>query len=1022
MERLSTTQNPAKCLPVNPLAAAAGFFLVGLALLALATPATAVPPNCTGGSGPASCGTGQVVFTDALGDAAGPATMQQVSDFIRVGVESSTSTVTFWVKVNSDNGNSAPSAPTGNPGAGGAANQVAFNLGFNLNPATCVGIAPTYTSMPAWTNQNVYTTACAEGISGGGSISGFATPPQWVCNEAMFTMTFEELGITPDPAAGTVYSGANLLTADASLAQFNYDLSGTASFTVGQTGAKWQNAPVASAAITGDNTVRVSWTQGDNGAQPVTAYYVYRLNTATSKYEEVAGPLSAATTFWDDVGKPVQQGAITIPTYSYRVSNVNCPQLPAQAAAVPADEVARKPGESLRSATAAVSPDFRPAAPASLTVTTASATSLALSWPASAYDCPLAPCSPAGTAASGVQGYTIYRAVSPAAPVFLKNVATTVCNASATCSLADADLVTGTNYCYIVRAYDGYQMTAPFTPPLTAPTLPNMSTGTAPAQCGTPSGTNVPPVATCTMSPTGPYTAGQEIQFTSTSTDDVGIASATWNFGAAGSPATATSTPVTASVTATFSGSSTVILTVTDGSGAPSSTSACSVTIAGTPPPVANRAPTAVFDMSPAQPHAGEPVTFVDASKDPDAGDVVAAWKWTFGDGTTSTQSAPTHIYASAVSYNACLIVVDSFGLQSKPTCILVAVQPPAPKPQPGTPTTGGSQSQTPAPKADDVPADLSLEIEGPASAPAGGQVVLKATSSGSGATTYTWQQAGGPTVTFVTTGPTAKFTMPTSGDGNSLFIQVTARDGNQVDKAGIIVVLATTAPTPTARISGPSSGAAGAEVALDATGSMDPAGAALTYQWVQASGPAVVIDGADTATPTIGLPDQAGQVVLLLAVDNGDASATAKHAIEVTSAGGDAGDGGASPGFEAAASGATVRVVPTVAAAEYTWDFGDGSAPVTSRSATSHTYATPGDYTIRMSVPSAAQPYSNAVRVEEGSGRSVTEDVATEAASLPLWAWMAIAGFAVAFVAVAGILVARRSREPPVLAQAPIE
>ena len=48
---------------------------------------------------------------------------------------------------------------------------------------------------------------------------------------------------------------------------------------------------------------------------------------------------------------------------------------------------------------------------------------------------------------------------------------------------------------------------------------------------------------------------------------------------------------------------------------------------------------------------------------------------------------------------------------------------------------------------------------------------------------------------------------------------------------------------------------ASGASVNLDGTGSSDPDGDTLTYDWTQASGPAVTLSGANTATPSFTAP-----------------------------------------------------------------------------------------------------------------------------------------------------------------------
>jgi PKD repeat protein len=71
----------------------------------------------------------------------------------------------------------------------------------------------------------------------------------------------------------------------------------------------------------------------------------------------------------------------------------------------------------------------------------------------------------------------------------------------------------------------------------------------------------------------------------------------------------------------------------------------------------------------------GLPVSLNDAaSYDPDAGDWIASYKWTFGDGTPSvtytTAGTVTHTYTAAGTYNAVLTVTDSHGAMSSVTVV----------------------------------------------------------------------------------------------------------------------------------------------------------------------------------------------------------------------------------------------------------------------------------------------------------------------------------------------------------------
>lgn len=110
-------------------------------------------------------------------------------------------------------------------------------------------------------------------------------------------------------------------------------------------------------------------------------------------------------------------------------------------------------------------------------------------------------------------------------------------------------------------------------------------------------------------------------------------------------------------------GSYDVLFTVTDNATA---TATNRTTISVEPPP--NLPPSASFTVSPGQnARKGQPLTFRDASSDPDAGDAVARWEWVLGDGTRRCcdQSTLDHAYATAGDYTARLTVTDTRGATS---------------------------------------------------------------------------------------------------------------------------------------------------------------------------------------------------------------------------------------------------------------------------------------------------------------------------------------------------------------------
>uniref|UniRef100_A0A7C1CFC2 PKD domain-containing protein n=1 Tax=Thermofilum adornatum TaxID=1365176 RepID=A0A7C1CFC2_9CREN len=75
-----------------------------------------------------------------------------------------------------------------------------------------------------------------------------------------------------------------------------------------------------------------------------------------------------------------------------------------------------------------------------------------------------------------------------------------------------------------------------------------------------------------------------------------------------------------------------------------------------------NSPPIVDFSYSPPLPLAGEAVSFIDKSYDPDGN--IVLWHWDFGDGTTSSDRNPTHVYVSPGTYTVTLTVRDNKGTE----------------------------------------------------------------------------------------------------------------------------------------------------------------------------------------------------------------------------------------------------------------------------------------------------------------------------------------------------------------------
>jgi PKD repeat protein len=80
----------------------------------------------------------------------------------------------------------------------------------------------------------------------------------------------------------------------------------------------------------------------------------------------------------------------------------------------------------------------------------------------------------------------------------------------------------------------------------------------------------------------------------------------------------------------------------------------------------ANELPTAAFRSQPSAGTAPLTVTFTDQSKDSD-GQVVAV-RWSFGDGGTSTERNPTHLYAAPGKFVVTLTATDDNGATGEKT------------------------------------------------------------------------------------------------------------------------------------------------------------------------------------------------------------------------------------------------------------------------------------------------------------------------------------------------------------------
>jgi subtilisin family serine protease len=146
---------------------------------------------------------------------------------------------------------------------------------------------------------------------------------------------------------------------------------------------------------------------------------------------------------------------------------------------------------------------------------------------------------------------------------------------------------------------------------------------------------------------------------------------------------------------------------------------------------------------------------------------------------------------------------------------------------------------------------------------------------------THAWVQETGPTVALTGADTaTPSFTAPDTTEPLTFRLVVTAPDG----RTGSDTVVVDVNQAPTADAGEDASTNPGTVTALDGTGSTDPDGDPLTHSWIQISGPAVTLTGADTATPSFTAPDS-GAVSFRLTVSDGSRNATDTVTVTVNGA-----------------------------------------------------------------------------------------------------------------------------------------
>ncbi|MCF6281733.1 MAG: PKD domain-containing protein [Candidatus Polarisedimenticolaceae bacterium] len=417
---------------------------------------------------------------------------------------------------------------------------------------------------------------------------------------------------------------------------------------------------------------------------------------------------------------------------------------------------------------------------------------------------------------------------------------------------------------------------------------------------------NQPPIT----NPNGPYsgTEGVSLSFSSTGSMDPDgtITTYEWDFGD-GNIGTGSAPSHTYAGTGTFD----IILTVTDDAGDMDMATTTATIGAGNQPPTAN-------PMGPYTGTTGTAVMF-DGSSSMDSDGTIVSYSWDFGDGSAGSTPTPSHTYATQGTYNITLTVVDDSGaMDSATTSVTIDAANQAP-----TASASGPYAGTPG---------VAIVFDGTGSTDPDGTL-----------SSYEWDFGDGTTGTS----STPSHTYAAQGIYNVTLLVT--------DDAGLTGMATTTATIgmvvnqpPLAVANGPYSGTVGSPIVFSSTGSGDPDGTIVAYEWDFGDGTT-----GSGSNPTHTYATQGTYNVTLMVTDNDGAMAsdsttatigTGNQAPVADASGPYSGTVDSAIQFNGAGSSDANGVIVT-----YEWTFGDGTSGTGPNP--SHTYTTPGVYNVTLMV-----------------------------------------------------------------------
>jgi PKD repeat protein len=238
-------------------------------------------------------------------------------------------------------------------------------------------------------------------------------------------------------------------------------------------------------------------------------------------------------------------------------------------------------------------------------------------------------------------------------------------------------------------------------------------------------------------------------------------------------------------------------------------------------------------------------------SSDPDGN--IQFYDWDFGDGETATGPMPAHIYTAEGSYTVTLTVTDNDGASDTAST---------------TASIGGVGNVLPIADANGPYSgtlDLPVSFDGTGSSDPDGTIV-----------SYDWDYGDG--TMDIDVGPVPMHTYTATGD-YKVTLTVTD-DAGDVTSATTTATIGAGSLPPVADANGPYSAEIGAELTFDGTGSSDPDGTVVRYDWNFGDGTTLVDGG---PTPTHAYAAAGTYNVTLTVVDNDGLNDSASTSASVT-------------------------------------------------------------------------------------------------------------------------------------------